>query len=261
MVFWLQINICLSNGSLATDVTRLSHKKKKEILHFLFATISSLLITMVSWLSSIKLCTLEKRELLVLEEMLQSLHPTGSDYLSSHCWLCLRVLSRRLSHWSHPWKIKGSRFDQWCKKYWQITVVVFFCFNLSLRSKYWLHSMMAKDNMKCMNVPDNTDCPIASAGWAAGLSPSTCSLSFSSLINAKINFVCKHLAADGLRPLRHSFFSSGGLLLTAHCGCVLCATAFATERIFLLLPALDIWLRAVRSPQWSFSSDIQQTFP
>lgn len=74
---------------------------------------------------------------------------------------------------------------------------------------------MAKDNMKCMNVPDNTDCPIASAGWAAGLSPSTCSLSFSSLINAKINFVCKHLAADGLRPLRHSFFSSGGLLLTA----------------------------------------------
>lgn len=91
----------------------------------------------------------------------------------------------------------------------------FFCFNLPLRSKYWLHSMMAKDNMKCMNVPDNTDCPIASAGWAAGLSPSTCSLSFSSLINAKINFVCKHLAADGLRPLRHSFFSSGGLLLTA----------------------------------------------
>lgn len=126
MVFWLQINICLSNGSLATDVTRLSHKKTKEILHFLFATISSLLITMVSWLSSIKSCTLEKRELLVLEEMLQSLHPTGSDYLSSHCWLCLRVLSRRLSHWSHPWKIKGSRFDQWCKKYWQITVVVFF---------------------------------------------------------------------------------------------------------------------------------------
>lgn len=123
MVFWLQINICLSNWSLATDVTRLSHKKTKEILHFLFATISSMLITMVSWLSSIKLCTLEKRELLVL---LQSLHPTGSDYLSSHCWLCLCVMSRRLSHWSHPWKIKGSRFDQWCKKYWQITVIVFF---------------------------------------------------------------------------------------------------------------------------------------
>lgn len=32
MVFWLQINICLSNGSLATDVTRLSHKKNERNL-------------------------------------------------------------------------------------------------------------------------------------------------------------------------------------------------------------------------------------